>query len=133
MNFLRCRVGEGGRTLHLPGGTDLPVPARRIAECARHVGRELDFGLRPEHIGSAHRDEPDTTSIDGKVMLVEPLGSDTLALVRLGTRDGAGEMTGRYAPEAALRVGDPIRLSLALSKFHLFDPETGAAVRGAGW
>ena len=28
MNFLPCRVGEGGRTLHLAGAVDLPVPAR---------------------------------------------------------------------------------------------------------
>jgi len=133
MNFLRCRVGEGGRTLHLPGGTDLPVPARRVAECARHVGRELDFGLRPEHIGSSHRDDQDATMVDSKVMLVEPLGSDTLGLVRIGSTEGAGEMTGRFAPEAALKVGQPLRVSLAMSRFHLFDPETGAAVRGADW
>ena len=43
MNFLPCRVGEGGRTLHLAGGLDLTVPAHRVAECARHVGRALSF------------------------------------------------------------------------------------------
>jgi multiple sugar transport system ATP-binding protein len=55
MNFLPCRIGDGGRLLHLPGGIDLRVPARRVAETAKHVGREVVFGLRPEHItvGSA--------------------------------------------------------------------------------
>ena len=57
MNFLPCRVGEGGRVLHLPGSVDLPVPAARVAGCARHIGRALRFGLRPEHIsvGSGRR------------------------------------------------------------------------------
>ncbi len=54
MNFLPCRVGEGGRMLHLAGGIDLPVPARRVTECARYAGRELTFGLRPEHISARH-------------------------------------------------------------------------------
>ena len=133
MNFLACRVGEGGRSLHLPGGLDLPVPAPRIAECARHAGRTLTFGLRPEHIGAGASTETTAAPVDGQVLLVEPLGSDTLGLIRLGGGDGAGEMTGRFPPEAALRAGQPLRVSLAMNRFHLFDPDTGAAVRGDDW
>ena len=66
-------------------------------------------------------------------MLVEPLGSDTLGLIRLGSGADAGEMTGRFSPEAGLKVGQALTVSLALSRFHLFDPETGVAVRGADW
>src|SRR5215204_3446273 len=36
MNFALCRIGEGGRRLHLPGDVDLPVPSNRVTECARH-------------------------------------------------------------------------------------------------
>ena len=133
MNFLPCRVGEGGRTLHLPGGLDVPVPARRTAECARHVGRALNFGLRPEHVSAGASGEPDAVEVAGRVMLVEPLGSDTLGLIRLGAGEGAGEMTGRFSPEAGLRVGQALPVSLALSRFHLFDPDTGVAVRGPDW
>ena len=133
MNFLAARVGEGGRTLHLAGGIDLPVPARRVAECARHAGREVTFGLRPEHIGVAAAAEPDVARVPGSVVLVEPLGSDTLGLVRLGDRTDAGEMTGRFSPDAALRPGQPIDVALALSRFHLFDDKTGVAIRGADW
>ncbi len=133
MNFLPCRVGEGGRTLHLAGAVDLPVPARRVAECARHVGRALTFGLRPEHISAGSSAEPDIAHVEGRVMLVEPLGSDTLALIRLGAGADAGEMTGRFPPEAGLKVGQALPVSLALGRFHLFDPGTGVAVRGADW
>jgi multiple sugar transport system ATP-binding protein len=133
MNFLPCRIGEGGRTLHLAGGLDLPVPARRQPECARHVGRALTFGLRPEHIGVGDALEADAVRVPAQVMLIEPLGSDTLGLVKLGTGRDAGEMTGRFAPEAGLKVGETMPVALALSRFHLFDPDGGNAVRGTDW
>src|SRR5436190_1602241 len=52
MNFVPCHIGEGGRTLHLPGGVDLAVPAARVPLCAQHAGRAVTFGLRPEHIAA---------------------------------------------------------------------------------
>jgi multiple sugar transport system ATP-binding protein len=42
-------------------------------------------------------------------------------------------MTGRFAPGAALGVGQDILLGLALEHFHLFDPAGGKAVRGPDW
>ena len=133
MNFLPCRVGEGGRTLHLAGALDLPVPARRVEECARHAGRALTFGLRPEHITAGGAHEAGTDRVPGRVVLLEPLGSDTLGLVKLGSGDDAGEMTGRFPPEAGLRVGQTLDVSVALDRFHLFDPESGKAIRGTDW
>jgi ABC-type sugar transport system ATPase subunit len=133
MNFLPCRVGEGGRRLHLPGGVDLPVPAARVAECARHVGRALTFGLRPEHLGVGGGRDATPFRLHARVQLVEPLGSDTLALVRLGEATDAGEMTGRFPPEAALAAGQSLEATLSLDRFHLFDPDSGVAIRGADW
>jgi len=133
MNFLPCRVGEGGRSLHLPGGIDLAVPATRVAECARHVGRALTFGLRPEHVGAGAQDVGRHANVRARVLLVEPLGSDTLGLVRLGEAPDAGELTGRFPPDAGIARGDALTVSLAMTKFHLFDAESGVAVRGAQW
>ena len=133
MNFLACRVGDGGQRLHLNGDVDLPVPAKRVAECARHIGRTVTFGLRPEHISVGAVDGTASPRVPAKIMLVEPLGSDTLGLIRLGTGAEAGEITGRFPPEAGLRVGQNLTVSLALDRFHLFDPDTGKAIRGADW
>ena len=90
-------------------------------------------GLRPEHIRAARADEPQSFPVDGVVQLVEPLGSDTLALIRLGANAESGEMTGRFAPDAGLRVGQSLPVGLALDHFHLFDPASGVAIRGADW
>ena len=54
-------------------------------------------------------------------------------LVRLGASTDAGEMTGRFPPEAGLAAGQNLEVSLALDRFHLFDPDKGVAIRGADW
>ena len=133
MNFLPCRVGDAGRTLHLIGGIDLPVPASRVAGCARHIGRALTFGLRPEHISVGVSADGSSAKVAGQIVLVEPLGSDTLGLVKLGGSPDAGEITGRFPPEAGLTVGQNLDVSLQLNRFHLFDPESGHALRDSGW
>jgi multiple sugar transport system ATP-binding protein len=132
MNFLPCRVGADGRMLHLDGSVDLPVPPARVAECARHAGRALVFGLRPEHIGMVAAERA-SVAVAARVLLVEPLGSDTLALVKLGAAGDGGELTGRFAPEAGVAVGQGLTVQLAMNRFHLFDPDTGVAIRGAAW
>ncbi|MBK7793863.1 MAG: sn-glycerol-3-phosphate ABC transporter ATP-binding protein UgpC [Betaproteobacteria bacterium] len=133
MNFAPCRIGEGGRVLHVAGGVDLPVPARCVDECARHIGREVIFGLRPEHIGVPTVDAPGIERIDGSVLLVEPLGAETLGLIKLGKHDKAAEVTGRFEPDARLQVGQNLPIALDLNHFHLFDCKTGLAIRGNGW
>ena len=130
MNFAPCRVGDGGRTLHVAGEIALPVPENRVADLSRHQGRALTFGLRPEHVGQAERDG---FRVSAKVLLVEPLGAETLGLLKLGNGGNGPELTGRFAPDTKLGVGDRISVSLALDHFHLFEPDNGAAIRGAGW
>ena len=71
--------------------------------------------------------------VDATVQLVEPLGSDTLGLVRLGAKPDAGEVTGRFEPQANLKAGQALQVSLDLAHFHLFDKDTGVAIRGADW
>ena len=142
MNFLPCRVGEGGHVLHLSGGIDLPVPGSRAEECARHGGRALVFGLRPEHISVADSGHPSNAIVDATVILVEPLGSDTLGRIRLGpaasgappvavtTDANQNEITGRFPPDAGLRAGQALRVALDLDRFNLFDPDSGLTLRG---
>ena len=144
MNFLPCRVGDGGRVLHVSGGIDLLVPGERVGECARHAGRALVFGIRPEHVSVAKAADPPDAIFAAEVILVEPLGSDTLGRIKLtGGAPSAttsaevdakqDEITGRFPPNAGLRVGQMLKVALDLDRFHLFDPESGLAIRGASW
>src|SRR5450432_865923 len=141
MNFVPCIVGDGGRTLRLAGDIELPVPDARIAECARHDGRALDFGIRPEHVSVATAESAPGSVVGATIILVEPLGSDTLGRIRLdriahsASKEGAiavapNEITGRFPPDAGLRAGQALRVALDLDRFHLFDQDSGLAIRG---
>jgi multiple sugar transport system ATP-binding protein len=118
MNFAPCTVSEGGRHVTLNGGVTLPVPSDLQTRIASATGRPMTFGIRPEHLST---DGPH--AVPATVVLTEPLGAETLALVRLG----AHEITGRFTPEAGLKPGQEIAISLAMARMHLFDGETGVA------
>jgi multiple sugar transport system ATP-binding protein len=136
MNFVPCRVGEDGRVLHLSGGIDLDVRGARLPECARHSGQTLVFGIRPEHVSVATEHRTSSAAVPAEVILVEPLGSDTLGRIKLGAASPGGaqnEITGRFPPDADLRTGQTLRVALDLDRFHLFDPESGLAIRGEDW
>ncbi len=120
MNFAPCVVGEDGKSIVLDGGQRLLVPAGRQAMLAPIKGRSMTFGIRPEHIafGSGAKG-----LLHAEIILTEPLGSDTLALIRIGKV----EITGRFPPDAGLKPGSTRGVSLAMDRFHLFDTETGIA------
>ena len=119
MNFAKCTVTADGASVVLGGGARLPVPEERRAAARSAAGRDLRFGIRPEHLtlGGA-------AAFDAEVILTEPLGSETLALLSIG----GAEFTGRFAPEAGLKAGMRAPISLAMHRFHLFDEATGLAL-----
>src|SRR5215208_5239869 len=121
MNLAPARIEESGGALllRLTEAIALPVPPERAARCAAGNGRDVIIGIRPESFAWAAQDEPAAIEIVASV--VEPLGSDTLVFFELGGH----EMVSRVPPEAVRRAGDRLRLSVDLSRMHLFDPATG--------
>jgi multiple sugar transport system ATP-binding protein len=120
MNFAPCLVSEDGASVVLDGGVALKVPEARRPVLFPLKNKRMTFGIRPEHIALGGQDQ-----IHAEVVLTEPLGSDTLALLRIGK----AEVTGRFAPDTGLKAGATRGISLAMDKFHLFDPDTGLAMR----
>jgi ABC-type sugar transport system ATPase subunit len=121
MNFAPCRVNDAGDGLVLAGGVALQAPAEKRGPLPAIKGKPMTFGIRPEHISVGSGPE----QLHAEIILTEPLGSDTLALLRIGE----AEMTGRFAPDAGLKAGATRGIALNMEKFHLFDPDTGLAVR----
>ena len=64
MNFIPARLenGAGALRLNLPDGITLPVPAERTHRYAGHAGKEVLFGIRPEHLTGAARTSTARTS-----------------------------------------------------------------------
>jgi len=125
MNLVAARLDHAGGELAvaLASGVSFAVPSALAATYRAWVGREVTFGLRPEHIAWAGADM-DATAIEVTASVVEPLGSDTLVFFEI-----AGlEMVARIPPEAARHSGDRVRLRPDLRRMHLFDPATGKRI-----
>jgi multiple sugar transport system ATP-binding protein len=118
MNFVDGHVRSGGEYIDLPGGLALPSPQGLLVTLKALGGRDVAVGLRPEHVSY----KTGGFDVDAEVEILEPLGSETLALLRVGR----ALMTGRFSPDTRLKVGDRISVSLALDRINIFDPQTGA-------
>ena len=127
MNFIPCTLlGDGaGLMVRLTEGIEFPVPADRTARYHPYVGRELVFGLRPEHIteprgyGNAR-----TREFEVPVDVVEPMGMETMVFF---TVNGV-EVCARVDPGAEARPGETLRLAADLNKMHLIDPKSDAVL-----
>lgn len=85
-------------------------------------GQTVLLGIRPEHL-SISPAAPKNLPV--KVELVEALGNETFLSVDL-----AGDLLqARVEPDRSVRLGEDLWLAIALDKIHLFDFETGLAIR----
>jgi multiple sugar transport system ATP-binding protein len=109
MNMAPGVVQRGG--VALEDGTRLPLPPGLAAA----EGREVTWGIRPEHLTVA--DE----GIAGTVAVVEPTGSETHVVLRAGGR----EVVAMFRDRVAFRPGDALTLAPDAGKVHLFDRASG--------
>ena len=88
------------------------------------AGKKLVAGFRPEHleIGEAGGD---TGAFRARADVVEYLGNEELLHVNAANQD----VVAIVGSEHRVRPGDIVNLVLPLSKLHLFDAETGEALR----
>jgi multiple sugar transport system ATP-binding protein len=127
MNFLRCRLEQNGVGLRvrLSDAISLPVPASQSARFQALAGKELIFGLRPEHITEPRRNDRDAQcEFSATLDVVEPMGMETMVYF---TVDGQ-EVCGRVDPGAACGPGEPMRLYADMDRMHLIDPQSGAVL-----
>jgi multiple sugar transport system ATP-binding protein len=103
---------------------DLPVP-RTVVTSELANGRDVIMGIRPEAItdlDGADRQSKGITMVDARVDVVEPAGSDTFVVTRIGGK----EVTARMRAEAMVQPGQTIPFAFNLDKALLFDPASGA-------
>jgi multiple sugar transport system ATP-binding protein len=124
MNFLIGTVQAAGDTvaIALDGGASIVLPDAWRARLAAHGGKAVEFGIRPEDVGV--EEKPNAARVDAKVVVVEPLGAETLVTFACA----GGELVSRLAPSFHFAPGDSARVSLDLRKCHVFDKTSGAAV-----
>jgi multiple sugar transport system ATP-binding protein len=128
MNLLSATIEKdaGGLAVSLAraGGDVIKLPVAPGRDClAAHAGKQVVFGIRPEALTDpegADRNARTIAESDCLIEVVEPAGSDTFAVTKLGGK----EVVARLRADARINAGQMARLAFNLDKAVFFDPET---------
>ena len=118
MNFVKGEIKGGDQPSFVAEGATIPLSTYKFAGPAPSVAGVL--GIRPEHvvIGEAATKMP--FWIESDVEIVEPMGSDTVAWVKL-----AGQpFTVRCESEVELHVGQKLTIGFDPARGSVFNAET---------
>ena len=111
MNMLAGSVRLNGSTAVEIDGATLPfAPGPAVSD-----GQEVIYGVRPEHFEIA----PD--GFEATISVVEPTGSETMVVLRLGET----QFTALFRERHDFRPGEIMHLKPRAELVHLFDPKTG--------
>ncbi|MFL5310018.1 MAG: ABC transporter ATP-binding protein [Myxococcales bacterium] len=126
-------------------GFSLPIARHTVPE---GVHGRVVVGIRPETFEDAAFADPSLPQVDVDVEVVEELGAETHVIFSVdavpvdvsGVRETDEEeamigertlFTARVVPTTAAQPGASLRLAVDPSRFHYFDPETGARFAGS--
>ena len=126
MNLLQGTVtpDSAGLRVVLPPDCTLVLPAENVN--AIGLGREVLLGVRPEELALCDP-HVDGLALRGRVDLVEPLGADTMVLVRVGTQS----VMVRVKPSLRVSHGEFVGAAINPSNWSLFDGKTRQALHHA--
>jgi multiple sugar transport system ATP-binding protein len=157
MNLFEATIADGARAV-IVGSQQVDLPESVLIgapDLRAYAGRPVVLGIRPEDLGGLrpgdHDDSRSGCSLEGRVELVEALGSEQLihfttdarAVEVKGARDDDAEGLGqgtinrggagiaRIEARASVRAGEAVRLHIDPSRLRFFDPETTEAIRFA--
>jgi multiple sugar transport system ATP-binding protein len=131
MNILDVEVvGKGVEVeLKLGDGSTITITGERQAllRDMGYVGKKVNLGIRPENLHDAEVDplSSDFSILKGKVEVAELMGSETFLYFAIGSQ----QITARVDSHSRMRAGDAVELQFHRDKIHLFDMETGKAIR----
>ncbi len=133
MNLLSGKVEADGGSVSVSLAREQGEPLRLAlphapAALAAHTGQTVIFGIRPEALtdpDGADRNARAIAEGDCHVEVVEPAGSDTFAVTKLGGK----EVVARLRADAQINAGETARLAFNLDKVVFFDPKTEQRIR----
>ncbi|WP_037088348.1 ABC transporter ATP-binding protein [Neorhizobium vignae] len=108
MNILSGRLENG--TFMTADGTAFAVPGM-----ASFGNRDVRLGIRPEHLCL------DPNGLRAEIVTVEPTGSETQVMMRLGGHD----VVGVFRERVVNAPGEMLPVSIDAERAHIFDPQTG--------
>ncbi len=127
MNFFDVTPVLDGDELIIPLGEQKLVVPRSLKRRYEPVsGKQVVFGIRPEHIYDRDLKEefPGSESIEAVIEVVEPVGASIILLSTLQ----AGPITACVDPASKAEPGLVKRLLVDMNKMHLFHKVSGEAI-----
>jgi multiple sugar transport system ATP-binding protein len=121
MNILDGKVAASSPSATTVDLADGPI-ALPFGDARLKAGEAVKIGVRPEDFRLAQAND-NARGFDGKVVLVEPLGGETIAHIAVGPSTLVVKLPG----ETEVAAGASIRIAAEPSRIHLFDRD-GAAV-----
>jgi multiple sugar transport system ATP-binding protein len=126
MNFLKVNLIDQEGALAVAGeNIVLKVPDHLQKRFSSATGRNLTFGIRPEHIydQALKGSFPGGETLKAMIEVVEPVGSEVILLAQCGS----AEITARVDPDTRVKPQMPVELIFDMNKMHLFDQDTKQA------
>jgi multiple sugar transport system ATP-binding protein len=124
MNFIPCKLEQAGEGLNvrLSDTIAFAVPAERVQRYRSAAGKELTFGIRPEHVTDARTNgAKNLATFDAGIEVVEPMGNETMVFFSVGPT----EVCARTDPNAGAKTGASLKMAAHLDHMHLIDNATG--------
>jgi multiple sugar transport system ATP-binding protein len=118
MNFLHASIGRASVPAAKIENDAIPLDGYPLCS-SFDDGREIIFGIRPEHVALAEH-ETRGPVIAAETLFIEPMGADTLGWFQYGSQ----RISARLPPQRARGLSGKVRLSLDIGQVSLFDPTT---------
>ncbi|MFQ5879016.1 MAG: glycerol-3-phosphate ABC transporter ATP-binding protein, partial [Dehalococcoidia bacterium] len=111
-------------------GFNLKMDKEKEKALAKHLGEDVVFGVRPEHIVDRRLvpDAPPDAVVKTKIDVVEPLGNEIFLYLVPQLRLGEGSFIARMGPETWARPGQDFDVIFDVTKVHVFERETGKVI-----
>jgi multiple sugar transport system ATP-binding protein len=115
MNFVEGKLqANGAAYVETSGGHKLPLKSMPQGSS----GREVFYGIRPEHF------EMGEGGLPAEVVVVEPTGSETQIVARIGNQ----EVIAVFRERQSVKPGDKISLRPRADTAHLFAKDSGKRI-----
>jgi multiple sugar transport system ATP-binding protein len=128
MNFFDATVSGNSESLVMDAGSfQVNVPAMFNSDLSPYIGKEVVFGIRPEHISDArytdsHINASKNTPVN--VDVVEPMGSEVYIYLTSGTHSFQARVDSR----TRVRPNDQIEVVFDIDHLHIFDKQTQVSI-----